>query len=451
MSRLLQIRGVRVWGGGLLLGLVAVFYSSPVSAQCVDYGGPTGPAIVGGVLTPGYAQAVAVVGSYAYVADHSGLRVIDVSSPAAPAIVGGVSTPGLAYGVVVAGNYAYVADGYGHHRCCQGLRVINVGNPAAPTIVGSVLVPIEALGVAVVGSYAYVTDDYLGLQVVDVSNPTAPAIVGAVGTGASSGVTVVGSYAYVADLEGRLWVVDISNPTTPAIVGGASTPGSAWGVAVAGDYAYVADGTGGLQIVPAHCNTETAVFLQSFHLAADPGHVTLRWSTTADSDPAEFRVQATAGSHTWDVPVTADADAGLGGGTYVAVDDADALLDGGTVEYSLYYRESVSTEWSVLHSETATMDRVPHFADIASVYPNPFNAETTIDVSLGRPDEVRLSVYDVSGRRVAIVREGRLLQGTSKLAWKARANGGGPLPSGVYFLQLESRGTTQVRKVVVVR
>jgi hypothetical protein len=71
------------------------------------------------VDTPGAAYDVAVVGSYAYVADNlSGLQVIDVSNPAIPVVMGGLDTPDAARGVAVVGDYAYVADGI------SGLQVV---------------------------------------------------------------------------------------------------------------------------------------------------------------------------------------------------------------------------------------------------------------------------------------------------------------------------------------
>ena len=58
-----------------------------------------------------FAQGVAVMGRYAYVADTgSGLHVVDVSTPASPRIVWSVDTPDVALGVAVGGIYAYVAD-----------------------------------------------------------------------------------------------------------------------------------------------------------------------------------------------------------------------------------------------------------------------------------------------------------------------------------------------------
>jgi hypothetical protein len=114
---------------------------------------PALPTSVGSYNTPGYAEGVAVSGSYAYVADYtSGLRVINISNPALPSEVSFYDTPGYAYGVVVSGNYAYVADGGG------GLRVIDVSTPASPTEAGYYNTPGTTYALAMRGCVAYLAD-----------------------------------------------------------------------------------------------------------------------------------------------------------------------------------------------------------------------------------------------------------------------------------------------------
>jgi hypothetical protein len=65
--------------------------------------------VAGSCFTPGYAQSVAVAGSYAYVAaGTSGLRVINISNPTFPMQAGYYVTPGNARGVAVSGCVAYL-------------------------------------------------------------------------------------------------------------------------------------------------------------------------------------------------------------------------------------------------------------------------------------------------------------------------------------------------------
>ncbi len=65
------------------------------------------------------------------------------------------------------------------------------------------------------------------------------------------------------------------------------------------------------------------------------------------------------------------------------------------------------------------------------VYPNPFNPMTTIAFDLSDAADVRLTVYDVVGRLVETLVEGRMDAGSHRRTWEPRA-----LASGVYFFEL---------------
>ena len=80
--------------------------------RIIDVSTPSSPQEVGFFDTDGEAFAVAVSGSFAYVADYrNGSRIIDISTPSSPQEVGFFDTGILAQGVAVSGNYVYVADG----------------------------------------------------------------------------------------------------------------------------------------------------------------------------------------------------------------------------------------------------------------------------------------------------------------------------------------------------
>jgi len=68
-------------------------------------------------------------------------------------------------------------------------------------------------------------------------------------------------------------------------------------------------------------------------------------------------------------------------------------------------------------------------------YPNPFNPTTTIKFDLPASSQVKLSVYDISGRQISILANGILNSGTHSVEFN-----GAKLASGVYFYQLEAEG-----------
>ena len=79
-------------------------------------------------------------------------------------------------------------------------------------------------------------------------------------------------------------------------------------------------------------------------------------------------------------------------------------------------------------------------------HPNPFNHETIIEFVINRSGRIRLAVYNVRGRRIAVLEDGFYRAGMHRTLW--RANG---LPTGVYILHLTTDGTDLSRKVHLVR
>jgi len=225
-----------------------------------DVSDAANPRMVAYCDTPGDASAVAVAGSYAYVADdYLGLRVISIANPLHPIEVGSCDIPEGAFHVAVSGNYAYVGD------ASQGLRVVNISNPASPVEVGSCNMPASATAVAVSGAYAYVAAAASGLRVIHVADPTNPHEEGFYDTpGTASAVALAGPYACIAEWGAGLRVIDVSNAAAPAEVGFCDTPGSATGVAVVGGYAFVADGSMGLSVIDIS-NPEAPFEAGSFH------------------------------------------------------------------------------------------------------------------------------------------------------------------------------------------
>ncbi len=81
-----------------------------------------------------------------------------------------------------------------------------------------------------------------------------------------------------------------------------------------------------------------------------------------------------------------------------------------------------------------------------SVYPNPFNPTTTISFTLQDAGEVRLVVYDVSGRLVRELVHRALTAGEHQVAFEAR-----DLPTGVYLVRMECGRYSATRKLLLLK
>jgi flagellar hook assembly protein FlgD len=84
-------------------------------------------------------------------------------------------------------------------------------------------------------------------------------------------------------------------------------------------------------------------------------------------------------------------------------------------------------------------------------FPNPFNAATTIRYALPGSGHSRIMVHDAAGRLVATLMDGPQSAGTHQLQWQGLNSAGTPCPSGIYFVQLESNGSSLTRRVLLLR
>jgi len=78
------------------------------------------------------------------------------------------------------------------------------------------------------------------------------------------------------------------------------------------------------------------------------------------------------------------------------------------------------------------------------VYPNPFNSNTTLDITLTAAQKVRIDMYNVVGENVYSIDKGQLSSGEHKVVLSADE-----LPAGVYFITLTTEEGRISKRVVV--
>jgi len=83
--------------------------------------------------------------------------------------------------------------------------------------------------------------------------------------------------------------------------------------------------------------------------------------------------------------------------------------------------------------------------------PNPASGPVRISYVLPRTGTVSLQVYDICGRMVSTLAQGRAQGGAYDLTWKGNDSQGRLLPAGVYFYQLTFDGASQTRRLVLLR
>jgi hypothetical protein len=89
---------------------------------------------------------------------------------------------------------------------------------------------------------------------------------------------------------------------------------------------------------------------------------------------------------------------------------------------------------------------IPENYDLSQNFPNPFNPVTQINFSVPQASQVKITVYDVVGREVAVLVNEFLEAGNFKTSWNAYS-----YSTGVYFYRMETNSFVQVKKMILMK
>ncbi|MBU0690870.1 T9SS type A sorting domain-containing protein, partial [bacterium] len=103
----------------------------------------------------------------------------------------------------------------------------------------------------------------------------------------------------------------------------------------------------------------------------------------------------------------------------------------------------ICTEDAITNSESQPV--IPTTFSI-SVYPNPFNPVTTLTLSLSGVQDVEIGLYDITGRYMQKIAQGRMTAGEHSIQVDAAG-----LPSGVYFARVQAGAQTITKKLVLLK
>jgi hypothetical protein len=117
-----------------------------------------------------------------------------------------------------------------------------------------------------------------------------------------------------------------------------------------------------------------------------------------------------------------------------------------------------TAEYEIVISTTGSAVDVPAGGPLPTAFalsaprPNPTSGSVAVELAVpeGR-GRATVHVYDLAGRRVASLADGRETAGRHLLRWDGRDLSGNRVAAGIYFFRLESPEGTQTRKVTFLR
>jgi hypothetical protein len=190
------------------------------------------------------------------------------------------------------------------------------------------------------------------------------------------------------------------------------------------------------------------ITLSSFNVNAMNGSADLRWTTISEMDNYGFYVQRGFSKDN-----LSDAEQGFVAGH-------------GTTLQRQEYSWTDRSPATYYRLRQVDLDGTSHFTDVIAFtptniesntnnpvtftleqnYPNPFNPSTTIKYELPKVSEVRLSLYDVLGREVAVLVNERRDAGVHEVKFD-----GSGLLSGVYFYRMEAGSFVETKRLLLIK
>ena len=96
-------------------------------------------------------------------------------------------------------------------------------------------------------------------------------------------------------------------------------------------------------------------------------------------------------------------------------------------------------------------DDVPVQFYLHQNYPNPFNSLTVIQYAINRKEHVKLAVYNLLGKEIAVLVDSQQPPGSHVVTWDGRDSSGRQVGSAVYFCKIQVGDLLKVRKMTLLR
>ncbi len=180
--------------------------------------------------------------------------------------------------------------------------------------------------------------------------------------------------------------------------------------------------------------------------------VRLTWTPNAERDMAGYKIYYSSGLSGFGGTEAAE------GPSPIVVSSIDTMTLSGLTRGRVYRFAISAFDLSVNESALSnvvtesttdvsqTSSSIPSKYSLAQNYPNPFNPTTSIQFDLPRAGLTTVKVYDLLGKEVAMLVHETKAAGSYSVSWNAQN-----MPSGMYFVRLNSGGFTQTRKMMLIK
>ena len=195
--------------------------------------------------------------------------------------------------------------------------------------------------------------------------------------------------------------------------------------------------------------TETGEWLGYTIQDVEPGNYTLTVAVSAQNSGGIFfaqvngqnvgvvNVPSTGGWYSWeDIPISS-----------INITDTEVFLRIQIVQ-SGFNIESIKFE-----PVTVSVDQpmTTNEFKLVSAYPNPFNNNIEIPLTIGKPRNLTVEIFNLSGQSIIQLFSGNLDPGSHSFGWSGLNKDGNRVPSGTYFLIINDGNFSHEQKILLLK
>jgi hypothetical protein len=292
------------------------------------------------------------------------------------------------YDIKVIDNNAYTATSY-------GFLIYDITNPVYPVeIYRDSIANVFKPEIAIKDKFLYVAAHSMGVLVYNVGNPAKTLFVKTIPVKYAISVEASGKYLYVNDYKDGLRIFDISDPLDPQEAGSYKDNLNIDKLKIYKGHAFIFN------------FSENILKILNIERPESVSVVTMKKFNHYIND--------------------------------LYIDDDFIIISEPSIGFSIFKNDMTA---SIANNDNPIKDFT-----LLQNYPNPFNPTTTIDYSISEAAKVKLSIYDVLGKRVAVLVDEFKPAGSYTIKFD-----GHTLSSGVYLYRLESGRFNLSRKFVLMK
>lgn len=262
---------------------------------------------------------------------------------------------------------------------------------------------------------------------------------------------IVGDFAYETNYTAGLRILNVSDPTNPVEVAYFDTYPASDANSFNGSWSNYPFFKSGNVIVS---NIEDGLFIlrpdpstlpvefTAFDAVVDEEVVVLNWETASEINNAGFDVERSMNGDFRKIGFVPG---------YGTTDESQSYsyrvenLPPGTHTFRL---KQIDFDGTIDYTDPLSVSlQAPVGLELSEAYPNPFNPQTQIELTVAQTQEIRVEAYNAQGQQVELLHEGVLEAHVSHtIRFDARS-----LPSGFYLIRATGSSETVTRMVTLVK